>query len=273
MKNYYKMIHNLKRFLYNVKEEVKNMMKMMDRWNQIRDIVNASDYVSVEELVEKTGTSPATIRRDLIQMEQDGMLERIRGGARPTEAHKYKQALYLEKRLEDKKDIKMRICRKAASYIEDGDYIYIDTASTTFFLPDYITAENITVVTNSSILLSKLMAHRIRTYVLNGFIDMESGAIIGENALSRLKTMNFNKIFIGSYGIDEEKGFTTYGTAEGDIKKQLIAQSRQTFVLADASKFGVSAFYTFGTLDAATIITDDCPASIRRRGNIILAEE
>lgn len=244
-------------------------MKIVDRWNQIRAIVNDKDYVTVDELVERTNTSPATIRRDLLAMEKDGLLLRFRGGAKPLKKKEYETAFSIDKRLAEYQKEKISICKKAAEYIEDGDYIYIDTSSTTYFLPDFIKAKNVTVVTNSVLLLSKLLKNRISTYVLNGYIDMESGSILGEEAITRIKAMNFDKVFIGSYGVDVEKGFTTYGTAEGDLKKQLISQTRNAFVLVDSRKFGVSAFYTFGTLDSAMIITNNCLNEYKNRANII----
>lgn len=243
-------------------------MNIVDRWNNICELIAGRDYVTVEELVKKTNSSPATIRRDLKSMEEEGLLSRFRGGAKPIQKT-YVSAFSIDKRLSERQDIKQKICQRAAAMINDGDYIYIDTSSTTFFLIDYVTAKNIVVVTNSVMLLPKLLKKKIETYVINGNIDFESGSIIGEETIEKVKAMNFNKIFIGTYGIDADSGFTTYGTAEGELKKQLLTQSKQNFVLADSKKFGIQAFYTFGNLDAATIITDDCPEEFDHLGNII----
>lgn len=243
-------------------------MKMLDRWNKIKDIVLTNDYVTVEELVEKLGASPATIRRDLTAMEKDGVIQRFRGGAKPVQ-NRSETAFFIDKRLMEEKDAKIDICRKAAELVDDGDYIYIDTSSTTYYLPDFLQKKNVMVVTNSVLLLEKLLKNHINTYVLSGDIEFESGSIMGEEVNAKLRSMNFNKVFIGAYGIDLDLGYTTYNTREGELKQRLLAQSRNTYVLADHTKFSKNAFFTFGNLDTATIITDTCPEEYRRKTNII----
>lgn len=247
-------------------------MNIVDRWNRICALVAERDYVTVDELVELLDSSPATIRRDLNSMEDEGLIERFRGGAKSIQKS-YVSAFSMDKRLNERQDVKMSICRKAAALVEDGDYIYIDASSTTYFLADYITANNIVVITNSVLLLPKLLKKKINTYILGGSIEFESGSIIGEETLEKIKSMNFDKAFIGTYGIDLERGFTTYGTEEGELKRNLITQSKQVYVMADHKKFGVSAFFTFGKLEAATIITDSCDREFLHKGNILQLED
>lgn len=246
-------------------------MKMLDRWNKIRDIVNESEYVTVEELVERLGASPATVRRDLTAMEKDGVIERFRGGAKPVQ-NRSTAAFFIDKRLMEEKEAKISICRKAAEFVNDGEYIYIDTSSTTYYLPDFIKNKNVTVVTNSVLLLEKLLKNHINTYVLSGVIDFESGSIVGEEVNMKLRSMNFNRVFIGAYGIDINRGYTTYNTGEGELKQRLLAQTRSAYILADHTKFSKSAFFTFGALETAAIITDACPEEYRYKTNIVDAK-
>ena len=144
-------------------------MNIVDRWNRICALVAERDYVTVGELVELLDSSPATIRRDLNSMEDEGLIERFRGGAKSIQKS-YVSAFSMDKRLNERQDVKMSICRKAAALVEDGDYIYIDASSTTYFLADYITANNIVVITNSVLLLPKLLKKKINTYILGGSI-------------------------------------------------------------------------------------------------------
>lgn len=246
-------------------------MNIVDRWNRICALVAERDYVTVDELVELLASSPATIRRDLNSMEEEGLIERFRGGAKSVQKS-YVSAFSMDKRLNERQDVKMNICKKAAGLIEDGDYIYIDASSTTYYLADYITAQNIVVITNSVLLLPKLLKKKIHTYVLGGTMEFESGSIVGEETIAKTKSMNFDKAFIGTYGIDLDRGFTTYGTKEGELKRNLMTQSKQVYVMADHKKFGVSAFFTFGNLEAAAIITDSCEREFLQKGNIMLLE-
>lgn len=245
-------------------------MNIVDRWKQICDLVSDTDYMTVDELVEKVGASPATIRRDLKSLEEEGRLQRFRGGVKPIQ-NSYVGAFGIDRRLLECTEEKQRISRKAASLVEEGDYIYLDTSSTAYFLIDYLTVTDVSVVTNSIMLLPKLLKRKIPTYVFGGNIHFESGSIIGEDIMERVKAMNFNKVFLGAYGIDLESGFTTYDTTEGQMKKQLIEQSKTTYILADSRKFGVHAFYTFGTLKSATVITEFLPMEFSGLNNVILA--
>ncbi|MGM0112153.1 DeoR/GlpR family DNA-binding transcription regulator [Enterococcus sp. DIV0187] len=249
-------------------------MKTLDRRRKLKTLVQDNDYLSVDELCERLDASPATIRRDLTYMETHGEIERFRGGAKAVSDNKgLKKALDLDKRLEEKKSSKRKISRIAAETIQDNEYVYIDTSSTTYFIPEYITAKNVVIVTNAVLLVEKLWRLGIETYVLNGYIDEESGSIVAEDTIEKIDTLNFSKCFLGAYGIDSESGFTTYGTVEGEMKKKLIANSKETFILADSTKFGVNAFYTFSTLEQAKIITDKAPEEIKRKTKVIEIEE
>ena len=247
-------------------------MNVVDRWKRINDILENSDYATVDDLVKAVGSSPATIRRDLKAMEGEGMLKRFHGGARAIK-HGYTSALSIDKRLSERREAKQLISRTAASLIEDNDFVYIDTSSTTYFIADYLTASNVTIITNSVLLLPKLLKLRVHTYALGGDVDFEGGAIMGEDATEKIKSMNFTKAFIGTYGIDLDYGFTTYHMPESEMKRRLLERTKQAFVLADSHKFDKSAFYTFGSLQEATVITDSAPEPYRKAGSFIICEQ
>lgn len=246
-------------------------MNVVDRWKRINEILDKSDYATVDDLVRSVGASPATIRRDLKAMESEGMLKRFHGGAQAIRRG-YASALSIDKRLSERREAKQAIARKAAALIEDNDFVYLDTSSTTYFVPDHLTASNVTIITNSVLLLPKLLKQRVRTYALGGDVDFEGGAIMGEDTTEKIKTMNFTKAFIGSYGIDLDYGFTTYSMPESELKRRIVERSRRAFVLADSSKFDKSAYYTFGSLQEATVITDAAPEPYLSAGSFVLCE-
>lgn len=233
-------------------------MSVLERWRHISNMVENEDYVTVEEFCTRLGVSEATIRRDLTAMEGRGMLERFRGGAQKVKTIYMPEhsAGGISHRLMERREEKIKIAKRAAEMIRDGDYVFIDSSSTTYFVIDYITAKDVTILTNGILIMPKLLEKNMRGYIIGGFIDTCSESVIPDDYTVAMQSMNFNKTFIGTYGISEKTGYTTYGTAEGNFKRNIIAQSEQTYVLADMSKFDRSAFFSYASLDACTLITN-----------------
>lgn len=84
--------------------------------------------------------------------------------------------------------------------------------------------------------------------------------------------MSFSKCFIGTFAVEENRGFTTYEMAEANLKTLLLQNSRESFVLADRSKFSAEGFITYAPLDAATIITDTMPNNPGAYPKLLIAE-
>lgn len=249
-------------------------MNMIERWRQISEMVEKSEYVTVEEFTKALNVSEATIRRDLNTMEKRGMLLRFRGGAQKTGSTvtEFQNAGSISKRLAENMEVKAKLARRAAETVENGDYIFIDESSTTFLMTDYITAKDITVITYGIMMLPKLLERNILTYVMGGFIDQCSESVIPDDYAAVISEMNFDKAYMGTYGISEKSGYTTYGTVEGGFKKALIERSKQSFMLADASKFERSAFFSIAPLEACILITNERNSITDNMKNVIICE-
>lgn len=249
-------------------------MKLLDRWNKIEELLNQKDMISVEEFVEKLGVSEATVRRDLDTMEKDGRLKRFRGGAsRISNQESYEPAFHSDKRLNIQKNEKIEIAKIAASMIKDGDHIFMDSSTTVYYMIDYITAKNITVITNAFASIEKLLSKGIKTYVLSGFADYNSNSIIADDINGIINDMNFDCSFIGTYGIDVNRGYSTYDTRDGLYKKTILSHSQRAFVLADATKFEKNAFYTFASPEDCVLITNASREQTGMMANVRYTEE
>ncbi|MBP3468863.1 MAG: DeoR/GlpR transcriptional regulator [Lachnospiraceae bacterium] len=245
-------------------------MNAVERQRKIQELLAAKEFISVENLSRMLNVSLATIRRDLTAMENDRILTRYRGGA-VLSPKSFEKALHIEERMDENREQKEIIAKCAAEKIQDGEYIYIDSSSTTYFMIDYISANDITVVTNAVLLIPDLMRHHIRTFVLGGFVDESCNCIMGEMANSQIKNMNFSKAFIGTYAIEENRGLTTYDIGEGDIKKLILSHTNEAYVLADHTKFKKKGFIVYAALDQATIITDSEPMNANSYPSLIIA--
>ena len=247
-------------------------MNASDRHKIIREILTENGFASVEDLAERLNASVATIRRDLNCLEAVGILTRFRGGAVPAPGSNTEEALHIEARMTQNHEAKERIARKAASLVKDGDIIFIDSSSTTYYMIEHITAKNITVVTNATILLGVLQKKNIRTFMLGGFIDANCNCVLGEQVIAQIKKMHFGKCFIGTYAVEANRGLTTYEMNEANVKTQLLQSTQEAFVLADHTKFEAKGFMAYASLNSATIITDRLPKNAELYPRLIVAD-
>lgn len=209
--------------------------------------------VKVADLVEKFNFSESTIRRDLVQLEARHCLKRVHGGAIPV------LNKFVEKSYQDKKSQfihqKDGMAKYAASFVQDGESIYLDSGTTTFEMIKYLKEKDIVVVTNGLSHIEALINHEIPCFILGGRVKQKTKAIIGYEALTLLNRYKFDKCFIGSNGVHPIHGFTTPDPEEALIKEHAIKSSATTYVLVDESKFGEVSFTKFADLEEATIIT------------------
>ncbi len=212
--------------------------------------------VSVAQLCRATGASGATIRRDLNELARRGKLNKVYGGAMPVREEFRGGEPDMEAKRELRTQEKLRIARYAASLIQDGDVVFLDAGSTVMHMVDHIQAPGATFVTNSVECVQRLPLRGLRTYVLGGVIKPGTLAVIGGEAMEALKTYNFTKAFLGINGIAVHQGFTTPDREEAMVKALAAARARETWVLADSSKFGAITAAAVLPLKGARIITD-----------------
>lgn len=231
-------------------------MVLIDRWIEILDYLKEKKFATVEEMMDKFQISRSTLRRDLIAMEERELIKRTRGGAELSEEKASELCFTIEAILNINKDQKMKIAKKAAELIKDNDVIFIDSGSTCYYIIDYITAKNITVVTNGIVHIQRLMAKGVNTYIFGGYAKPEYNLILGEDIVKKVKLMNFDVAFLGTMGIHSPSGFTTDLLVDGEVKRAVIKSATKCYVLADTSKFNIRKFYTYCEFNRATVITD-----------------
>lgn len=212
--------------------------------------------VSVAQLCQVTGASEATIRRDLNELARRGKLNKVHGGALPIREEFRGEEPNMDVKRQLHTPEKMRIARYAAGLIANDDVVYLDAGSTVMHMVEYIQAPGATFVTNSVECAQRLPQRGLRAYVLGGVIKPGTLAIIGCETVESLKKYNFTKTFLGTNGIAVGPGFTTPDPEEAMVKSTAAAQARETWVLADSSKFGTITAASVLPLSEAGIITD-----------------
>ncbi|MCV9899183.1 DeoR/GlpR family DNA-binding transcription regulator [Exiguobacterium sp. N5] len=228
-------------------------MLTKQRHQLILQRLSEQKVVKLKELVDLTDSSESTIRRDLTDLEAEGYLARVHGGATLI-ATPDEEPTFEEKR-DRFVDEKVAIARKAAMFIEDGMSIYLDAGTTTQAMVPFLQGKKIVVVTNSLPIANELFDLDIKTFVIGGELKRSTQALVGYNARESMMNYRVDLAFLGMNGIDLEAGYTTPDPEEALVKKTAIELAQTSFVLADASKIGKRTFSRVATLDAAQLIT------------------
>jgi len=238
-------------------ESERDNMFSMERQQKIEDLVKQNVSVQVNELATQFKVSESTIRRDLQEMETNGLLVRTHGGAMEVSRSNYEMS-FREKEVENI-SAKQKIGEIAAAMVQDGDTIILDSGTTTLEIAKRITAKSVTVITNSiDIALEISNRENIELIVAGGSLRHTTRAMVGTLTENVFKNFRVNKAFVGVNGISIKDGFTTPSFLESQVKKTIIEVAEKAIIVADASKFNKVYFSIIGELkDAASIITSE----------------
>ncbi len=216
----------------------------------ILSLLKTKDVVTVRRICEVTNASESTIRRDLTELEKKQLIKRVHGGASLLKKKREEPTL-MEKKTKNHQE-KIAIAKKAASFIEEEDSIYLDAGSTTIELIPFLKDKSVVVVTNGIPHVQLLIEYGIETYVIAG--KAKKGI---PKRVDAIKEYRFDKCFMGINGIHAKQGLTTPDPEEARVKQAALSQSQATYVLADPTKFGEVSFANVSELSNVNIITTE----------------
>lgn len=231
-------------------------MLTQERHVLILNKLERESVVYVNDLVKLLETSESTIRRDLNQLDKAGLLKKVHGGATSLNTSIINTKDFdFEVRQGINREEKLKIAKYAASLIENDDFVYIDSGTTTELMIEFINCKDATFVTNGIGHAKKLIKRNFTTYILGGELKLKTEAIVGVEAINSLKKYNFTKGFFGANGIDINRGFTTPDLREGMVKEEALKRSKVSYILGDISKFNEISAITFGKIGESRIVT------------------
>jgi DeoR family fructose operon transcriptional repressor len=213
--------------------------------------------VEVESLSKGFEVSAETIRRDLNNLEQAGVLRRVHGGAIPVERLNLEFPLAQRDQLMTQE--KEAIAQAALSQLPHTGAILLDAGTTTSrlarCLPEGL---DLTVVTNSpAIGLALAQRDDMTVMLLGGRIRQKTSATVDDWALHSTSQVHVDVAFMATNGISIPRGLTTPDPAEAGIKRAMIASARRVVLLADHTKLDNDCFARFGELsDVDLLVTD-----------------
>ncbi len=226
-----------------------------ERKREILRILGQQKKVKTLELSQMFSVSEPTIRRDINELEEQGMLIRTHGGAIALD-HSEIEPSYYEKRDRFNTE-KQEIGILAASLIKDYDTIILDSGTTTVEIAKAITAKNITVLTNSLDIAVVLEEKpEVEIIVLGGVMRWNTRALVGPIPEKILDSFRVNIAFVGTNGFNET-GFMTPNQVEAQTKRKMLEVADRAFVVADSSKYGKTQLCMIAKLtDVNGVISD-----------------
>jgi DeoR/GlpR family transcriptional regulator of sugar metabolism len=232
-----------------------------ERREQIVVLIGEAGRVSVADLSEQFGVSPATIRADLDALAAERLLFRTHGGALALDTARLELSFDFRRRVHTKQ--KSRIGAAAAEMIEDGEAIILDASTTALAVATQIEGRReITVLTNGILIAMALIDSPGVTVVMpGGFLRRDSVSMVGDDGHDFIGKFNFQKGFFGAKGLTLKEGLTDVNSAEVAVKRAMITHARQVIAIVDSSKWGRVGLVSFASIDQVDcIITDkDAP--------------
>ena len=215
------------------------------RHSSIKDLVVTTGFVNVQELADKFGVTTETIRRDLEQLEKDGFVRRVRGGAVSIQPVQVQNESAFTLRKDSFADEKQAIAELAADMVNDGDTIIIAPGTTALEVARKLKGKkDVTVITNSLPVAIELAdAEGITVFCLGGFVKSEDFSVSGNISIDNLNMFNASKLITGVGGLTIENGLTDYRLDESSLLISFFDKTDIAIGVADHTKIGRVARY------------------------------
>lgn len=238
---------------------------------KIFEAIHEFGFVAVTDIAAQIGVSEMTIRRDLDELEREGLLSRTHGGAvsltgdsQPNKMDREEPAY--DSRLRLCRSAKERIAASAALFVEPRQSIALDVGTTTFLLAQHLVKSmNFKLFTNSLRIGALAEATRCDIYVSGGSVRFEELSVYGPSAVAQFEKLWFDVAFVGVSGVTTE-GLFDYSMEDCEMKRTYLSRSSKKILLCDSSKFHRMSLVQVAKLDELDmLITEaDPPADIAK---------
>jgi DeoR/GlpR family transcriptional regulator of sugar metabolism len=223
--------------------------------------IQREGLVSLADLASEHAVSAVTVHRDLQLLSEEGLLERVRGGARSVPEPPAPIETGWNARLRQAALEKDAIAAAARELIEDGSTIFIDASATGLALARAIEVRpptSLTLVTNSPAIALGLTSPSVHVIVAPGELDQHMRVLTGRWTIEFLARLTFHTAFVSAAGITLDHGLTTSRTGLADTLNAAAESAERVVGLMDSTKFERSSLMTIRSAAALDmIITDD----------------
>lgn len=242
-------------------------MQAEERQQTILQLLDARGQVSIADLSARFSVSEMTIRRDLSQLEGDGLLRRTHGGASRTASGSFEPPFALRARLN--LDAKRAIAADVAARLVDGQTVVLDGGSTGTAIAEAIVGRNLTICA-LNVRVAEILSSSPNTRVMlpGGLVRHGELSLTGPAAERTLGDHRFDTYVMTVSAVDASAGFTEWNVEDAAVKRAALESSGRCIVACDSSKFGQAAFARIAGLDAADVIVTDADLDLAYRKTI-----
>jgi len=221
--------------------------------------LRAAGSLTVAELETELGISPMTVRRDLQALEREGRAHRTHGGAVAPELTRSEDSF--RTRLQHASDAKERLARAVCERVEDGEALFVDSSTTAFFAVRALlqAARRMTVLTNSVAVMDLVAQSELPNAELIGLagsLRKATRSFVGPQTVAAIRRHFADKMLFSVNGLAPGGTLTEADPLEAEVKRAMVAQSREPILLIDGSKFdraGLSAITEVGDVAAVLV--------------------
>lgn len=232
------------------------------RHDQIRKVLDGQRYASVARLSDLLGVSGATVRRDLTEMEEAGLIQRVRGGASLRE-HEHGDEPPVLRRSRECTAEKRLIGRAASEMISGGSTVFIGSGSTAHAVARHLASrdEPFTVITNALTVIDALIGHSgVELMLAGGMLRSAERSMIGHITTEALSEFSADVTVIGVQGIDPARGLTNDYLPEAMTDRAIVNSAHRLVVVADGRKFSRVRAVRIGEVSHVTDFVTDVSA-------------
>lgn len=230
------------------------------RHQKIVEYVKEHGIAQIKELADYLEVSDATVRRDLDDLDAQGVLMRTHGGA----VRKNDNTSSFERQHKEKMmimpDEKKQIARLAASFVQEGDTILLDSGTTSFYLAHELSEiPNLTIITYDLFIGGNLTLHPTSTMIVTGGVRRQgyNNVLLGSMVEDYIRSIRVDKAFLGADAIDFDFGISNTNMPEANVKKLLVQAGKQVILIADHSKLNRIALIKVCDLSDVDVIIMD----------------
>ncbi len=234
-----------------------SFLTVTERRNKIIEILNECGRVNVNDLSTRFEVSGVVIRTDLSELERQGLLTRVHGGA--ITSYKSYYDMSLVQRSNTNAFEKKNIAKEINKMINDNDTLMMNAGTTPLFVMREISDKKVTIVTNSiALAVEGAKNPNFKILLIGGDVDSSYQFTYGTSALRELERYTADTLILSVDGIDAERGFTTFYHHEAELCKSMIKNSKRTIVAADYNKIDRVAFAEVEAISSVdTIVTNE----------------
>lgn len=230
------------------------------RISELAELIDKRGKLTLTQIQDYFPTvSLMTLRRDLLALEQDGRVLRVRGGAMSTKEVQKTSGVPYTKKTAMHSDEKICIAKKVATLVEEGVSLFLDAGTTALYLAKELPDIPCNIFTNGLAVATELSKKQhININLLGGPLIKENLSTASSLASAYFNDANFEFAIIGASAFTSDIGFACGSQTEADLLKLICKRAKFTYIMLDSSKIGKIKPYTFAHIeDISVLITDD----------------